>query len=135
MTASVTNLRVDTARMALIRVVEMTDERHAEVRVTLRWEGHEHVGTATGIPADAARPALVAAATLDAIAALEDEFRLIDATPAWAGGLDVAMVVVEDPAADRPLIGTALLDDDNRQVAYAKATLDAVNRTFARSVT
>ena len=133
MTASVTTLRVETARIALIRVVEMTDERHAEVRVTLRWEGHEHVGTSTGTPADSERPALVASATLDALTALADEFRLIDATPAWAGGLDVAMVVVDDPEVETPLVGTAVLDGDNRQVAFAKATLDAVNRSLGRT--
>jgi hypothetical protein len=130
MTASVTSLRVETARVALIRVVEMTDERHTEVRVTLRWEGHEHVGSSTGLPADSERPSLVAAATLDAISALADEYTLIDATPAWAGGLDVAMVVVDYPESEHPLVGTAVLDAGNRQVAYAKATLDAVNRSL-----
>jgi hypothetical protein len=134
MTASVTNLRVETARVALIRVVEMTDERHAEVRVTLHWEGKEHVGTSTGIPADSERPALVAAATLDALTVIDDQFRLVDATPAWAGGLDVAMVVVEDPETERVLVGTALFDNDNRQVAYAKAALDAVNRSLGQSL-
>ena len=132
MTASVTSLRVDTARVALIRVVEMTDERHTEVRVTLRWEGHEHVGSSTGLPADAERPSLVAAATLDAITPLADNYQLVDATPAWAGGLDVAMVVVHDPESEQPLVGTAVLDAGNRQVAYAKATLDAINRSLGQ---
>ena len=132
MTASVTSLRTDTARVALIRVVEMTDDQHAEVRVTLRWEGREHVGTSTGTPAHADRPALVAAATLDAVAALEGEFQLVDATPAWAGGHDVALVVVADPEEERTLVGTALLEGDNRQIAFARATLDAVNRSLGR---
>lgn len=128
MTASVTTLRVETARLTLLRVDESTDERRAEVRVTLAWEGKEHTGTAAGAPADSERPTLVAAATLDALAFIDDEFRLIDTAGSWAGGFEVAMVVVHDTEDERPLVGTAVLDDDNRQVAYAKATLDAVNR-------
>ncbi|HLE39148.1 MAG TPA: hypothetical protein VJA44_05795 [Acidimicrobiia bacterium] len=134
MTASVTNLRLETARFALLRVEESTDERRAEVRVMLVWEGKEHVGVAAGTPADSERPSLVAAATLNALAFIDDEYRLIDTSTSWAGGLDVAMVVVEDPEGDRPLIGTAVLDDDNRQVAFAKAALDAVNRRIAPSL-
>lgn len=134
MTASVTNLRVETARLALIRVEESTDEHHAEVRVTLAWEGKDHVGVASGIPADAERPTLVAAATLDALAFIDDEYRLIDATTSWAGGFDVAMVVIADPDEERPLVGTAVLDDDNRQVAFAKAALDAVNRRISQEL-
>ncbi len=134
MTASVTNLRLETARLALLRVEESTDERRAEVRVTLAWEGKEHVGTAAGAPADSERSSLVAAATLDALAFIDDEYRLIDTSTSWAGGLDVAMVVVEDPTGERPLIGTAVLDDDNRQVAFAKAALDAVNRRLSQSL-
>ncbi|MBI5157096.1 MAG: hypothetical protein HZA58_03670 [Acidimicrobiia bacterium] len=133
MTASVTNLRLETARLALIRVEESTDERRAEVRVTLAWEGKEHVGVASGVPADSERPSLMAAATLDALAFLYDEFSLIDATTSFAGGFDVAMVVVHDEEDERPLVGTAVLDDDNRQVAFAKAVLDAVNRRISHS--
>lgn len=134
MTASVTNLRVETARLALIRVDESTDHHHAEVRVTLAFEGKEHVGMASGAPADGERPSLVAAATLDALAWVEDEYRLVDTTASFAGGFDVAMVVVRDPEDERPLVGTAVLDDDNRQVAFAKATLDAVNRRIAQAL-
>jgi len=43
-------------------------------------------------------------------------------------------VVVEDPETERVLVGTALLDNDNRQVAYAKAALDAVNRSLGQSL-
>ncbi len=134
MTASVTSLRIETARLALLRVEESTDERRAEVRVTLAWEGKEHVGTAAGPPADSERPALVAAATLDALSFVDDEFHLIDTTTSFAGGMDVALVLVLDPDQDRPLVGTAVLDDDNRQVAFAKAALDAVNRRISQSL-
>lgn len=133
MTASVTPLRLETARIALIRVDETTDERRAEVRVFLQWEGEEHVGVAAGDPASASRGNLVASATLRAITTLDDEeYRLVDTSTTRSGGADIALVVVEDPQGDRPLVGTTVIDDDNRQVAYAKAALDAVNRRLSR---
>jgi hypothetical protein len=52
----------------------------------------------------------------------------VDASTTRSGGSDIALVVVSDPDSTRPLVGTAVVDDDNRQVAFAKATLDAVNR-------
>jgi hypothetical protein len=133
MTASVTPLRLMTARVALLRVDETTDERRAEVRVFLQWEGEDHVGVTVGGPATSARAALVAEATLRAVASIDDEeYRLVDASATRSGGADIALVVVDDPEGDRPLVGTAVIDDDNRQVAYAKAALDAVNRRLAR---
>lgn len=134
MTATVTNLRVETARLALLRVDESTEERRATVTVTLAFEGEEHVGTAFGAPADSLRAGLVASATLDAIGFIEDAFELIDTAATFAGGVDVAMVVVSDPEGRRPLIGTAAMDDDNRQLAYAKATLDAINRRIGHGL-
>ena len=134
MTATVTNLRIETARLALLRVDESTDERRTQVTVTLAFDGDEHEGTASGSPADSVRADLVAAATLDAIGFVDGAYELIDTAAAFAGGIDVALVVVTDPEGNRPLIGTAALDDDNRQVAYAKATLDAVNRRIAHAL-
>ena len=133
MTASVTPLRLETARVALIRVDETTDERRAEVRVFLQWEAEDHVGIVAGDPAASARGHLVATATLRAVASLDDEdYHLMDASTTRSGGADIAIVVVEDPDGERPLVGTAVIDDDNRQVAYAKAALDAVNRRLSR---
>ena len=75
----------------------------------------------------------MATATLRAVASLDDEdYRLVDASTTRSGGADIAIVVVEDPDGERPLVGTAVIDDDNRQVAYAKAALDAVNRRLSR---
>ncbi|MFH1105399.1 MAG: hypothetical protein V1757_10740 [Actinomycetota bacterium] len=133
MTASVTPLRLETARVALIRVDETTDERRAEVRVFLQWEAEDHVGIVAGDPAASGRGHLVATATLRAVASVDDEdYRLMDASTTRSGGADIAIVVVEDPDGERPLVGTAVIDDDNRQVAYAKAALDAVNRRLSR---
>ncbi|OFW54176.1 MAG: hypothetical protein A2146_03440 [Actinobacteria bacterium RBG_16_67_10] len=133
MTASVTPLRLETARVALIRVDETTDERRAEVRVFLQLEGEEHVGVVVGDPAASARASLVAQATLRAVTSLDDEdYHLVDTSTAQSGGAEIALVVVEDPEGVRPLVGTTVIDDDNRQVAYAKAALDAVNRRLSR---
>ena len=133
MTASVTPLRLETARVALIRVDETTEEQRAEVRVFLHFDGEDHVGVVSGEPASGGRAHLVATATLRAVESIDDEiYRLVDASSTRSGGADIALVVVEDPEGERPLVGTAVIDADNRQVAYAKAALDAVNRRLAR---
>ncbi len=132
MTASVTSLRTETARVALLRVDETTDESRAEVTVSVRFDGEDHEGTAQGSPADSTRPRLVAAATLDALADLADGFVLHETSMTFAGDTDVALVVIGEPGGTRPLVGTAVVDDENRQVAFAKAALDALNRRIGR---
>lgn len=133
MTASVTTLRTDTDRVSLIRVDESTEEHRAEVQVTLQWDGAQHVGESAGDPGAGTRPRLVAAAALRAIESVDGfEYRLVDASTTRSGGSDIALVVVEEHDVERPLVGTAVVDDDNRQMAFAKATLDAVNRRLGR---
>jgi hypothetical protein len=72
---------------------------------------------------------LVAHATL---AALQEaglrEFYAIEANVTDTAATQVALVAVEDPELDQPLIGTAVMPDDNTQLGFARATLDAVNR-------
>jgi hypothetical protein len=131
MTASVTSLRTETARVALLRVDETTDELHAEVNVALQWDGEEYEGTSQGPPADSARSGLVAAATLDAINHLADGYELRETATTYAGDSDIALVVISEAGGQRPLVGTAVIDADNRQVAFAKAALDAVNRRLS----
>jgi hypothetical protein len=132
MTASVTSLRAETARLAITRVDESTNDHRADVSVTLHWNGSDHTGDATGSPASANRPLLVAAATLRAIAGTGvRDFTAIEASVTRAAGSDVAMVAIDDPLADQPLIGTALIPADNVQLGFARATLDAVNRTIS----
>lgn len=135
MTASVTTLRTETARISLVRIDEKTEEHRAEVQVILHWDGDDHVGESAGDPAAGIRPRLVAAATLRAVELIDDfEFRLVDASTTRSGGSDIALVIVHDPEGTRPLVGTAVVDEDNRQVAFAKATLDAVNRRILHHV-
>jgi len=131
MTASVTTLKVQATRVGLLRVDESTDDLRAEVHVTLSRNGDDVVGHATGVPADSERAGLVAAATLDAISTPDQHFVLLDTLVTHCGGTAIAMVVVTNPDEDRPLVGTAVIDDENRQVAFAKATLDALNRKLS----
>jgi hypothetical protein len=129
MTASVTSLRVETPRTHIDRVDESTSNDRAEVSVTLHWDGADHTGVASGPPTASFRPLLVAHATL---AALQEaglrEFYAIEANVTDTAATQVALVAVEDPELDQPLIGTAVMPDDNTQLGFARATLDAVNR-------
>lgn len=129
MTASVTSLRVESARTSIDRVDESTSNDRAEVTVTLHWDGTDHVGVASGPPTAGFRPLLVAHATL---AALQEaglrEFFAVEAIVTETAATQVALVAVEDPRLDQPLIGTAVMPDDNFQLGFARATLDAVNR-------
>ena len=129
MSASVTSLRVETPRTNIERVDETTSNDRAEVTVALFWDGEDHVGVASGPPTAAFRPLLVAHATL---AALQEaglrEFYAIEANTTETGGATVALVSVEDPKLDQPLVGAAVMPDDNLQLGFARATLDAVNR-------
>lgn len=129
MTASVTTLRVETPRTSIDSVHESTDSDRAEVLVSLHWDGHDHTGEATGPPMSTARPMLIAQATLAALqqAGLR-EFHAIDASVTDTAGTRVALVAVQDALLPQPLIGTAVMPDDNVQLGFARATLDAVNR-------
>lgn len=129
MTASVTTLRVETPRTNIDRVDESTSDDVAEVTVTLHWDGGSHVGIACGPPTASVRPLLVAHATLAALMeAGMREFDALEATVTQTAGQQVALVAVADPQLASPLIGTAIMPDDNLQLGFARATLDAVNR-------
>ena len=129
MTASVTSLRVETPRTNIDRVDESTSPDRAEVSVTLHWDGSDHTGQASGPPTASFRALLVAHATLAALqqAGLR-EFYAIEAKVTETADTEVALVAIEDPTLDQPLIGTAVMPDDNFQLGFARATLDAVNR-------
>jgi hypothetical protein len=129
MTASVTAIRTESPRTAIERVDESTTADGASVTVVIHWDGSDHVGEAIGSAASGHRAVLVAQATLMALAdAGSKEFDVVEATTTNAGGATVALVAVADPDLTMPLIGTAVMPDDNAQLGFAKATLDAVNR-------
>lgn len=129
MAASVTTLRTETVRTSIDRVDETTTDDRAEVVVTLHWDGADHAGSAAGLPSARLRPLLVAQATLAALrqAGLRD-FEALEVSTTQAAGQTVAVVAVEDPLLTQPLVGTAVASEDALQMAFARATLDAVNR-------
>ena len=129
MTASITSLRIDTGRTAIDRVDESTSIDSATVTVLLHQGGADHVGEAAGLPSAALRPLLVVRATLSALASAGGaEFEAIEASTTETAEVLVAVVAVDDPSIPNPLIGTAVMPDDNSQLGFARATLDAVNR-------
>ena len=134
MTASITALRTETARIGIVRVDEVTHDSHADVSVVVSWDGREHVGEAQGSPAADARPLLVAAATLRAVVSVTDHalsFRARDAAMVHSADLDIAVVVVEEDG--EPRTGSAVIESGNLQIAFARATLDAINRRLAQA--
>ena len=59
------------------------------------------------------------------------EFTAIEASVTSAAGSEVAIVAVEDPLLEQPLIGTAVIPAGNIQLGFARAALDAVNHRLA----
>ena len=128
MGANVTVLRIETPRPALVRVHESTDDDGATVDVSLASSSGTRVGSASGEASASHRSFLVATATLRAILPdLDGEFEVVAATTTSSGSDSIAIVIVESPGSLR-LVGSALIDNDNRQVGFARAALDAVNR-------
>ncbi|MEE9581975.1 MAG: hypothetical protein V3W36_03450 [Acidimicrobiia bacterium] len=129
MTASISSIRTDTPRSAIDRVDESTSDDSAAVTVVLHWDGADHVGEAAGPPGATVRPLLVARATLDALTSAGNrEFEAIEASVTETASVSIALVAVSDPLLTNPLIGTAVMPDNNEQLGFARATLDAVNR-------
>jgi hypothetical protein len=132
MSASITALRTETARIGVVRVDEVTHDAQADVSVLVSWDGREHVGEAQGSPSAAARPLLVAAATLRALVSVTDHalaFRAVDAGVVASGDLEIAMVVVDESG--EPRTGSAVIVSGNLQIAIARATMDAINRRLS----
>ena len=135
-TAHVTTIRPATnlspARAAIVRVDEATGVDRTDVIVTLAQDGTDFRGESSGLPGGAQRLGLVATATLEAVHEMtkgKTGYRLVDFATTRAGGADIALAVVLDPDdVDHPLVGTAVIERDNRHVAAARATLDAINR-------
>jgi len=72
---------------------------------------------------------LIAEATLDALESAGSRgFEAVEASTTTTAGVLVAVVAVTDPQVSTPLIGTAVMPDDNSQLGFARAALDAVNR-------
>jgi hypothetical protein len=134
MTSPVVALRLGAARPVLLRVDETTDDNGATVTVTLSLNGNRHVGTVVGDAAAAHRPTLVATAALRAVSeAVAADYTVAATSIDRVGSEAVAIVLVHESAESRPLVGAAIIEIDNHQVAFARAALDAVNRRVSGS--
>lgn len=132
MTGSVTALHLGTTRPALLRVDETTDEAGCTVTVTLAFEGNLHVGTASGDASASVRAALVATAALDSVSPASRTYTVTATNVTEVGPRSVAIVLVDSPNEQHPLVGSALIRTENHQIAFARAALDAVNRRLNR---
>ena len=98
--------------------------------VTLREDGREVAGQASGVATRAGVQRLVAEATARGLTALRGDGRphdveFADVLDAGSGLIAVVAVAVE---ADRVLTGSAAVKGGNQLDAIARAVLDATNR-------
>lgn len=124
------------ARAALMGVSESPNGVRTTIKVTLRYEDEEHVGTATGPAVASARLRLVGEATIDAIEKTFDAvppIALDSITKTHVGSHDVivAIVVAAGARGGEDLnVGSAvsLSSDDD---AGVRAVLNALNRRLS----
>lgn len=119
-------------RPAMVDVAEKIDANRTEVTVTLKWKERLLVGQSTGAAASATRWRLVAEATLEAVRqAIHDDVGLgissMDLATLGSRRLAIAQVVMVTAAAERLLIGSAYVEDDESK-AVVRSVLDALNR-------
>lgn len=119
-------------RPAIVDIAESTDGSRSIVKVTLRWHDTSLVGETTGAAASATRNRLVAEAVLSALGqALHAEASFavasVDLTSLGSRRVAVAQVVLVTNNAERLMVGSSLVDDDESR-AVVRAVLDALNR-------
>lgn len=119
-------------RPALVDVSENLEGARAEVTVTLRWDDSLLIGKSSGAAASSMRPRQVAEATLEAVkqaihATAAMAISSMDVPTLGSRQVAVAQVVLVTESDERMLIGSALVEDDDRR-AVVRAVLDALNR-------
>lgn len=120
-------------RPALVRIEQNDGGGEARVVIALAWEDREYLGTATGPTGDESRPRLLGEATLRALEALSSNrvpFALDAIATADLGDSRIAMAKVLMGDGD-PLVGNALVSDEEPGAAPVRAVLDALNRQLA----
>jgi hypothetical protein len=119
-------------RPALVDVAESIDRNRTEVTVTLKWKERLLVGQSSGAAASSTRWRLVAEATLEAVRqAIQSNIGLgissMDLPTLGSRPIAIAQVVVVTESAERTLIGSAYVEDDESR-AVVRSVLDALNR-------
>ena len=122
-------------RPALVDVSESLDGSRAEVTVTLRWQDSLLVGHSAGAAANVMRSRQIAEATLGAVRQAINPHAAIaissmDIATFGSRRVAVAQVVLVTDAAERMLIGSAYVDEDETR-GIVRAVLDALNRTLS----
>lgn len=120
------------ARPRLVSIEAQATRLRTTIRVAIALGDEEAIGFAEGSVAVAARPRLVAAATLDALRQLEPAAERLDleaAQTARIGTDDVLVVTLADvdPPHERRLAGSAIVHTQIDDAAV-RAVLDATNR-------
>lgn len=121
-------------RPVLVDVSESFDGASADVTVTMRWEDSLLIGKSSGASAHSTRPRLIAEATLAALRqSIQPKTALgvssMDVPTLGDRSVAVAQIVVVSRGAERMLIGSAYVDDDETR-AIVRAVLDALNRVL-----
>ncbi len=123
-------------RAALATIDEHTDGEVTRVRVTLAWNDQAFAGEAGGPAGQEARPRLVGEATLRAAEQLLEGhlgFDLMATATTDLGTARVAMAQIGVKGSSEPLVGSALIRQNDPGSATAKAVLDAINRMLAKA--
>jgi hypothetical protein len=115
-----------------VDVAESIDRNRTEVTVTLKWKERLLVGQSSGAAASSTRWRLVAEATLEAVRqAIQSNIGLgissMDLPTLGSRPIAIAQVVVVTESAERTLIGSAYVEDDESR-AVVRSVLDALNR-------
>jgi hypothetical protein len=119
-------------RPAIVDIFETTDGSRSTVRVSLEWHDEVLVGETGGAAASATRNRLVAEAALAALGqALHSDASFavasVDIATLGSRKVAVAQVVVVTQQAERLMVGSSLVDEDESR-AVVRAVLDALNR-------
>ena len=118
-------------RPAIIRIEEAAGDDLARVTIVLDWNDESYLGTAAGQAEGRHRPRLVGEAALRAVEAVTGgslRLELVAVATAEVGDVHVAMTQVRVSGSGESLVGTALLEEEDRSWATARAVLDAINR-------
>lgn len=119
-------------RPAIVDIFETTDGSRSTVRVSLEWNDEVLVGETVGAAASATRYRLVAEAVLEALgqalhAGASFAVSSVDIPTLGSRKVAVAQVVLVTQEAERLMVGSSLVDDDESR-AVVRAVLDALNR-------
>lgn len=123
-------------RLVIEEIVSAAAGRGFTAAVTLRDGTRKVVGRASGSSASAAAKRIVAEATVDALAAIDERWGdlFIEAVSiVQVGEIEVAVVnvVVADGATEETVTGVAEVRRRRRDDAVARAVLDALNRRLS----